>query len=72
MLLDDGGGEGGSARKEGRRVKIVVSLDDNAEWVEVSFNTVVTLLLLLSSNHHPFISFVGLWEEAAVIISWIK
>lgn len=37
MLLDDGGGEGGGVRKEARRVKIVVSLDDGAEWVEVCF-----------------------------------
>lgn len=51
MLLDDGGGEGGGARKEGRRVKIVVSLDDSAEWVEVSFHT-----LLLHCSHYCHLS----------------
>lgn len=34
MLLDDTGGEGGG-RKEGRHVKIVVSLDEEAKWGEV-------------------------------------
>ncbi|XP_055363464.1 neuron navigator 2 isoform X4 [Betta splendens] len=33
MLLDDTGGEGG-VRKEGRHVKIVVSLDEEAKWGE--------------------------------------
>ncbi|KAM4602786.1 neuron navigator 2 isoform 2-T2 [Polymixia lowei] len=33
MLLDDTGGEGGM-RKEGRHVKIVVSLDDDSKWGE--------------------------------------
>lgn len=35
MLLDDTGGEGGM-RKEGRHVKIVVSLDEDSNWTEVS------------------------------------
>lgn len=35
MLLDDTGGEGGM-RKEGRHVKIVVSLDEDSKWTEVS------------------------------------
>lgn len=34
MLLDDTGGEGGM-RKEGRHVKIVVSLDEDGKWTEV-------------------------------------
>lgn len=34
MLLDDTGGEGGM-RKEGRHVKIVVSLDEDSKWTEV-------------------------------------
>lgn len=34
MLLDDTGGEGGM-RKEGRHVKIVVSLDEDGKWGEV-------------------------------------
>ena len=34
MLLDDTGGEGGM-RKEGRHVKIVVSLDEDSKWGEV-------------------------------------
>ena len=34
MLLDDIGGEGGM-RKEGRHVKIVVSLDEDSKWGEV-------------------------------------
>lgn len=33
MLLDDTGGEGG--RKEGRHVRIVVSLDEDSKWGEV-------------------------------------
>ncbi|XP_044078629.1 neuron navigator 2 isoform X4 [Siniperca chuatsi] len=33
MLLDDTGGEGGM-RKEGRRVKMVVSLDEDSKWGE--------------------------------------
>lgn len=35
MLLDDTGGEGGM-RKEGRHVKIVVSLDEHSKWGEES------------------------------------
>lgn len=34
MLLDDTGGEGGM-RKEGRHVKVVVSLDEDSKWGEV-------------------------------------
>lgn len=34
MLLDDTGGEGGM-RKEGRHVKMVVSLDEDSKWGEV-------------------------------------
>lgn len=34
MLLDDTGGEGGM-RKEGRHVKVVVSLDEDSKWTEV-------------------------------------
>uniref|UniRef100_A0A3Q3GW46 Neuron navigator 3 n=1 Tax=Kryptolebias marmoratus TaxID=37003 RepID=A0A3Q3GW46_KRYMA len=34
MLLDDTGGEGGM-RKEGRHVKIVVSLDEDGKWEEL-------------------------------------
>lgn len=34
MLLDDTGGEGGM-RKEGRHVKMVVSLDEDIKWGEV-------------------------------------
>lgn len=34
MLLDDTGGEGGM-RKEGRHVKIVVSLEEDSKWTEV-------------------------------------
>lgn len=34
MLLDDTGGEG-AARKEGRHVKVVVSLDEGSKWGEV-------------------------------------
>lgn len=34
MLLDDTGGEGGM-RKEGRHVKMVVSLDEDRKWGEV-------------------------------------
>ncbi|XP_047435818.1 neuron navigator 2 isoform X1 [Mugil cephalus] len=35
MLLDDTGGEGGM-RKEGRHVKVVVSLDEDSKWGEES------------------------------------
>ncbi|XP_036072948.1 neuron navigator 2 isoform X4 [Oryzias melastigma] len=35
MLLDDTGGEG-AARKEGRHVKVVVSLDEGSKWGEAS------------------------------------
>lgn len=34
MLLDDTGGDGGM-RKEGRHVKVVVSLDEDRKWTEV-------------------------------------
>lgn len=34
MLLDDTGGDGGM-RKEGRHVKMVVSLDEDSKWGEV-------------------------------------
>lgn len=34
MLLDDTGGEGGM-RREGRHVKVVVSLDEDSKWTEV-------------------------------------
>lgn len=34
MLLDDTGGEGG-LRKEGRHVKMVVSLEEDSKWGEV-------------------------------------
>lgn len=34
MLLDDTGGDGGM-RKEGRHVKVVVSLDEDSKWPEV-------------------------------------
>lgn len=34
MLLDDTGGEGGM-RKEGRHVKMVISLDEDSKWGEV-------------------------------------
>ncbi len=35
MLLDDSGGDG-SSRKESRLVKIVVSLQEDVTWKEVS------------------------------------
>lgn len=34
MLLEDTGGEGG-LRKEGRHVKVIVSLDEDRKWAEV-------------------------------------
>lgn len=41
MLLDDTGGEGGM-RKEGRHVKIVVSLDEASKWGEVRLENSVS------------------------------
>lgn len=37
MLLDDTGGDGGM-RKEGRHVKVVVSLDEDSKWTEVKYD----------------------------------
>lgn len=45
MLLDDTGGEGGM-RKEGRHVKIVVSLDEDSKWGEVRPDGKIQLKLL--------------------------
>lgn len=47
MLLDDTAGEGG--RKEGRHVKIVVSLDEESKWGEVRL-ILQTLFLFLSAG----------------------
>ncbi|XP_023808053.1 neuron navigator 2 isoform X2 [Oryzias latipes] len=46
MLLDDTGGEG-AARKEGRHVKVVVSLDEGSKWGEGS------------QSHHFLIGCIG-------------
>lgn len=50
MLLDDTGGEGGM-RKEGRHVKMVVSLDEGSKWGEVR---------LVSSYYILFLSYFNL------------
>lgn len=50
MLLDDTGGEGGM-RKEGRHVKMVVSLDEDSKWGEVR---------LVSSYYILFLSYFNL------------
>lgn len=57
MLLDDTGGDGGM-RKEGRHVKMVVTLDEDSKWGEVrtagdTLNSHFLLRLRL---------FLGLWE----------